>query len=121
MHYFPPGPFRQVTLEATGTTYCIDPDPIVTEQNLRAAALLPGADDIVEITFDDPGADALREFTQQWISRPVAIFVDDELLSVPRIQAVFHRAQISLADSSADSPIDAAALADQWQRWATSP
>jgi len=80
-----------------GTTY-VEPIPLLTEQDVASASAQRDAQDrpCVLVTFKDAAGARLKAITADSIGEKMAIFVDDELVSCPKIMsAIGTRAQIS--------------------------
>lgn len=74
----------------------------LTGKDLRRAAASPSQDPqnpgyVVELEFNADGAKKFEEITKNNLSKPVAIFLDDEIVSAPTVQSVIAdgRAQIT--------------------------
>lgn len=66
---------------------------LLTGKDLKRALAQPGQDPqnpgyVVALEFDDNGAKKFEEITKINLGKPVAIFLDEEMVSAPRVQAV---------------------------------
>jgi preprotein translocase subunit SecD len=81
-----------------GQTAYVEPIPLLTEQDVVSARAQHDSQDrpCVLITFNDAAGARLSEITAESIGEKMAIFVDDELVSCPKIMsAISTKAQIS--------------------------
>lgn len=79
--------FREVTQDASGTAQFISTD--LTGRYLQSAKV--GQDPntnkpLIEIQFNDDGAKLFEEITGKNIQKPLAIFIDNDLISAPVVQ-----------------------------------
>ncbi len=93
----PTNGYMKVTDPDGGTAY-VEPIPLLTEQDVVSASAQHDSADrpSVMVTFNDAAGARLNAITADSIGEKMAIFVDDELVSCPKIMsAIGSRAQIS--------------------------
>ena len=89
--------YMKVT-DPDGQTAYVEPIPLLTEQDVQSAIAQRDTQDrpCVLVTFKDAAGARLKAITADSIGEKMAIFVDDELVSCPKIMsAIGSRAQIS--------------------------
>ncbi len=89
--------YMKVTDPDGGTAY-VEPIPLLTEQDVVSARALHDSADrpCVMVTFNDAAGARMSAITADSIGEKMAIFVDDELVSCPKIMsAISTKAQIS--------------------------
>ncbi|GJM26616.1 MAG: hypothetical protein DHS20C16_30310 [Phycisphaerae bacterium] len=89
--------YMKVTDPDGGTAY-VEPIPLLTEQDVVSASARHDSADrpSVMVTFNDAAGARLSAITADSIGEKMAIFVDDELVSCPKIMsAIGSKAQIS--------------------------
>ncbi|MBI2328014.1 protein translocase subunit SecD [Candidatus Curtissbacteria bacterium] len=106
--------FRTLKADSPEATIAALPDSFessgLTGSQLKRASAAPSQDPqtpgyVVNIEFNDQGAKKFEEITRNNLSKPVAIFLDDQLISAPTVQAVIAdgRAQITGDFTSSDA------------------
>lgn len=79
--------FREVTADASGTAQFIPTD--LTGRYLQSARVAQDTttnQPLIEIQFNDAGAKMFEDITGRNIKKPLAIFIDNDLISAPTVQ-----------------------------------
>ncbi len=85
------------TRDEGGQPLFVATEPFLTEQDIRGARLLKGKGrHIVLLEFDGYGADRLDRVTTDNVGQRLAVYVDDQLLMSPVIQAPLCAGQAAL-------------------------
>lgn len=82
------------TLGKTGELKFVGPDNevILTGKLVKNATARPGqnGEPLIDLEFDDEGAEAFKEATQKYIGQKISIYMDEELLTAPVVKAVIN-------------------------------
>lgn len=92
--------FREVIVEGTSTTRFV-PTPL-TGRYVKGAQLIfdqTTGKPQVSIQFDEEGAVIFADLTKRNVGRPVAIFLDNELVEMPTVQEIITGGQAQITGS----------------------
>jgi preprotein translocase subunit SecD len=87
-----PRPDYETVTDERGAPLSLWPEPLVTERDVIAAALVSGSRrHMVQLEFAPEAAAYLYRVTRSHVGRRLAVFVDDTLVMSPVLQVPFDR------------------------------
>ncbi len=92
-------------------TIYVDPVPIVTERDIARAEVHTDSatnQDGVLVTFDAAAAQRLREVTTRHLNKPLAIRVNNRIISVPWVRSAFGDRAVVMGDLHPMTPTELA-------------
>lgn len=81
---------RPMTIDQSGRTIYVHDETIVGNSDIAEAYVVPGDSSStlgIEVVFNEEGAEKMRLATSTHLGRPIAIFVDDEIVALPVVRS----------------------------------